>query len=331
MKIAMVSEHASPLAVLGGEDAGGQNVHVAALAEVLGARGAEVVVYTRRENPAVPRRVPLAPRVVVEHVDAGPPRPVSKDRLLPYMDGFAQGLSRSWEEWRPDVVHAHFWMSGGAALAAAGPLGVPVAQTFHALGTVKRRYQGEKDASPPEREAEERRVIHRADRIVATCSDEMFELLRLGADPHGISVVPCGVDLDLFCPEGPVEKREPGTRRLVVVSRLVERKGVGNVISALPGLPNTELVVAGGPDAAELHDDPEARRLRTLARSLGVEDRLRLRGRVDRAALPGLLRSADAVVLRTLVRAIWDRAARSHGLRRAGRRVRCRRARRFRR
>ena len=32
MRIAMVSEHASPLAVLGGVDAGGQNVHVAALA-----------------------------------------------------------------------------------------------------------------------------------------------------------------------------------------------------------------------------------------------------------------------------------------------------------
>ncbi|MCW2744053.1 MAG: hypothetical protein JWM48_603, partial [Mycobacterium sp.] len=29
MNIAMISEHASPLAVLGGVDAGGQNVHVA--------------------------------------------------------------------------------------------------------------------------------------------------------------------------------------------------------------------------------------------------------------------------------------------------------------
>jgi hypothetical protein len=42
MRVAMVSEHASPLAVLGGVDAGGQNVHVAALATAMGARGAEV-------------------------------------------------------------------------------------------------------------------------------------------------------------------------------------------------------------------------------------------------------------------------------------------------
>ena len=52
MRIAMVSEHASPLAVLGGVDAGGQNVHVAALAAALGRRGDEVVVHTRRDDPA---------------------------------------------------------------------------------------------------------------------------------------------------------------------------------------------------------------------------------------------------------------------------------------
>ena len=68
MRIAMVSEHASPLAVLGGVDAGGQNVHVAALATALGRRGAEVVVHTRRDDPALPHRVRFAPGVTVEHV-----------------------------------------------------------------------------------------------------------------------------------------------------------------------------------------------------------------------------------------------------------------------
>jgi D-inositol-3-phosphate glycosyltransferase len=296
MRVAMVSEHASPLAVLGGVDAGGQNVHVAALATAMGRRGIEVVVYTRREDPSLPRRVRFAPRIVVEHVDAGPPAPISKDLLLPYMDVFAKDLERSWMSWRPDIVHAHFWMSGRASLAAAGRFSVPVVQTFHALGVVKRRHQGEKDTSPPERLAVEKEIIRGVDSIVATCSDEVFELLRLGADARRISVVPCGVNLDLFRPDGPVEERPADMHRLVVVSRLVERKGVGNVISALPKLPETELIVAGGPDASGLRDDPEARRFMSLARSFDVEDRVHLRGRLDRQSVPALMRSADAVV-----------------------------------
>jgi glycosyltransferase involved in cell wall biosynthesis/phosphoheptose isomerase len=295
MKVAMISEHASPLAALGGVDAGGQNVHVDALARALGRRGARVVVYTRRDDPALPRRVELAPRVTVEHVDAGPPEPVPKDDLLPHMDTFAEELRRAWSRWRPDVAHAHFWMSGRAALEAARTLGVPVVQTFHALGAVKRRHQGEKDTSPPERFAEEEEIIRRAGRIIATCSDEVFELLRLGADPRRVSVIPCGVDTEFFRPEGPAEEKRPGMHRLVVLGRLVERKGVGNVISALSELPDAELVVAGGPDARRLDEDPEARRLRRLAASLGIEERVELRGRVAREEVPPLLRSADAV------------------------------------
>lgn len=295
MKVAMVSEHASPLAVLGGVDAGGQNVYVEALAAALGGRGVEVVVYARRDDPTLPRRVKLAPQVTVEHVDAGPAEPIPKDSLLPYMDEFAAELERAWASWRPDVIHAHFWMSGRASLAARPP-DTPVVQTFHALGVVKKRHQGVKDTSPPERVEEEREIIRSADRIAATCSDEVFELVRQGADSRHISVVPCGVDPDLFHPEGPAERKTPGMRRLVVVSRLVERKGLGNVISALPNLPDTELVVAGGPAADEVVKDPQAQRLWKLARSLGVEDRVDLRGRLGREELPILMRSADVVV-----------------------------------
>jgi D-inositol-3-phosphate glycosyltransferase len=81
-----------------------------------------------------------------------------------------------------------------------------------------------------------------------------------------------------------------------VVSRLVERKGIGNVITAMAQLPEAELVVAGGPPAAELARDPEARRLAVLAQRLGVAGRVRLLGRVGRAELPALYRSADLVV-----------------------------------
>jgi glycosyltransferase involved in cell wall biosynthesis/phosphoheptose isomerase len=296
MRIAMVSEHASPLAALGGVDAGGQNVHVAALAEAVARRGAQVVVHTRRDDPGLPERVEMAPGVVVHHVDAGPPEAVPKDELLPYMPAFAERLVEAWRTDRPDVVHAHFWMSGHAALLAQREHRVPVVQTFHALGVVKRRYQGDDDTSPEERFAIERDLVRRADEIVATCTDEVFELVRLGAARSKLTVVPCGVDLDLFTPDGPRRRRRAGMRRVLCVGRLVQRKGIGNVIEALAKIPDAELVVAGGPPREELADDPEARRLRAVAERVGVDDRVDLCGRVSRADLPALMRSADVVV-----------------------------------
>jgi len=296
MRIAMVSEHASPLAVLGGVDAGGQNVHVAALAGALARRGDSVVVHTRRDAAARPRRVPLAPGVVVDHVAAGPAVELPKDELLPYMEAFAADLRSQWAVDRPDVVHAHFWMSGLAALWAARDLGIPVVHTFHALGTVKQRHQGAKDTSPRQRLTLEAWVADQVDRVVATCTDEVFELLRMGAHRRRISVIPCGVDLERFAATGPAEPRPAGVARLVAASRLVERKGIGDAVTALAELPGAALHVAGGPDAADLSRDPEARRLQSLARELGVGDRLVLRGRVGRDGMPLLLRSADLVV-----------------------------------
>jgi glycosyltransferase involved in cell wall biosynthesis len=296
MRVAMVSEHASPLvAMLGSVDAGGQNVFVADLARALARRGVEVTVYTRRDDPGLPPRVPMSPGVVVEHVSAGPPEPVFRDLLLPHMDEFARRLRSAWARRRPDLVHAHFWMSGRASLAAAAPFGLPVVQTFHALGVVKRRHQGSKDTSPRERTFEELMIIKEADRILATSSDELFELVRLGADRHRVSVIPCGVDLDVFCPQGPTLPRRPGFHRVVVVSRLVERKGVGNVISALAAVPCCELVVAGGPRRELLDCDEEVRRFRQLAEAAGVADRVHFLGAIDHLQVPSLLRSADLV------------------------------------
>ncbi|MCW2615700.1 MAG: putative glycosyl transferase [Frankiales bacterium] len=298
MRIAMVSEHASPLAVLGGVDAGGQNVHVAALAAALARRRAHVVVHTRRDDAGLPRRVRTGQGVTVDHVPAGPPTALPKDDLLPHMQAFAADLHRQWRSHRPDVVHAHFWMSGLAAVAAARPLGIPVVQTFHALGVVKQRHQGARDTSPAARLAIEQELARSVDRIVATCSDEVFELLRLGADRRRVSVVPCGVDLAAFTPVGPSAPRAPGRLRVLCVGRLVERKGVGNAISAVGLLHrrDVELVVAGGPDAGHLDDDAEVARLRGIAGQAGIADRVRFLGRVGRDDLPPLLRSADVAV-----------------------------------
>lgn len=302
MRIAMVSEHASPLAVLGGVDAGGQNVHVAALATALGAAGHDVTVFTRRDDPDAAERVVFSPGVTVVHVSAGEPRPVPKDELLPVMPEFADRLAAEWTAGPPDVVHGHFWMSGLAALGAASRLRPsrrpPVVQTFHALGVVKRRHQGAADTSPPDRDRLERHVARAVDLVVATCSDEAFELRALGVERHGIAVVPCGVDVDAFRVRGPAAPRGD-RRRILSLGRQVPRKGVATLVEALADVVargvDAELVIAGGdaePDAAE-HAEHE--RLASLARSLGVADRVVFAGRVERGSVPALLRSADVV------------------------------------
>jgi glycosyltransferase involved in cell wall biosynthesis len=295
MKIALVSEHASPLAVLGGVDAGGQNVHVAALAHALAGAGNSVTVYTRRDCRDLPRRVVMARGVTVEHVDAGPPCNLGKDDLLPFMDAFAVRLARVWRTDPPDVVHSHFWMSGMAAVQAARPLGIPVVHTYHALGSEKRRHQGSADTSPSERLAVEAALARDADRIIATASAEVFELLRMGAPARALKIVPCGVDLERFSPRGPVEPRRRDRFRVVTLSRLVARKGVADVIEAVAGVPEAELIVAGGGDHADRAADREAERLASLACAAGVADRVAFRGRVARADVPPLLRSADVV------------------------------------
>lgn len=294
MRIAMVSEHASPLATIGGADAGGQNVHVAALARALADRGHSVEVYTRREDPNHPERTPLAPGVDVIQVPAGPARKLPKDDLLPHMKAFGQWLARRWSADPPDVVHAHFWMSGVACLEARRTVGFPLAQTFHALGTVKRRHQGAADTSPPERLELEARLAATVDAVIATATDEVRELLAEGAPASSLHVVPCGVDL--FEPSVPQDHWWQGNQgRILSLGRLVERKGIDTVIQALARTPDAELVIAGGP-SENFGDDPEVRRLHAEARRLGVTDRVQLIGAVARKDVPALIRSADVVV-----------------------------------
>jgi glycosyltransferase involved in cell wall biosynthesis len=295
MRIDLVSEHASPLAAIGGVDAGGQNVHVAALAAGLAQRGHEVIVHTRRDDDALPERVVTPDGYDVAHVPAGPPRELPKDELLPHMGEFARVLREQWTAAPPDVVHAHFWMSGLAAVEATADLPTPVLQTFHALGSVKRRHQGAADPSPASRIDLERGLCRDVDHVVATCSDEVFELRRLGLPRHRATVVPCGVDTSTFTPRGPVAPRS-ARPRLLVLGRLVERKGQDDAVRALRAVPEAELVVVGGPPAGAIDADPEVRRLRALADEEGVADRLVFAGAVPRADVPAWVRSADIVL-----------------------------------
>jgi glycosyltransferase involved in cell wall biosynthesis len=291
MRIAMISEHASPLAALGGTDAGGQNAHVAELCAALAVQGHEVRVYTRRDSTDPPTVVPLGDGADVVHVPAGPPVPLPKDDLLPFMGDFAAWMAGDWRNrWLPDVAHAHFWMSGLAAVTAGRSCDVPVVLTYHALGSVKRRYQGAADTSPAHRVPYERQLGHAVDRIIVQCQDEIRELALLGVPGSQMTLVPSGVNTDRFRPDGPAEPRSERPR-ILSVGRLVERKGFEDLIRAMPAVPRAECVIVGG----QPEDEPYARRLRALAEHCRVADRVRLAGAVSTRDMPRWYRSADVL------------------------------------
>lgn len=282
MRLALISEHASPLAALGGEDSGGQNVYVAELARRLGASGHDVDVFTRRDSKLLPEVVHFDERVRVVNLSAGPAESVPKDELFPLMAEFRDAFYRfvRREPAAYDLVHANFWMSGWVACEAKRDLGLPFAQTFHALGEIKKREQGDADTSPPERQATELRILEEADVVLATCPAEVEDLTILyGAQHSQLALVPCGVDVEKF---RAVDRREARKElslaekpTVVYVGRLVPRKGVDTLIEAfalLPGELDAQLVVVGGEPG--VYESPEIKRLSALASKLGVEERV---------------------------------------------------------
>ncbi|MGY3518294.1 glycosyltransferase [Micromonospora sp. PTRAS2] len=314
MRIAMISEHASPLAVLGeqgaggqgagdratgGEGAGGQHAHVAELAAELVGQGHDVRVYTRRDSPALPDAVPTGDGYQVWHVPAGPARRLPSDELLPHLGEFGRWLAGQWRDggWLPDVAHAHFWTSGLATVHAGRRAGVPVVLTYHALGAAAaRRQRDPRHAGPPGRLGYERALGRAVDRVVVQSQEEVGELVRLGVPRSRMALVPAGVNERIFRPDGPVAPRDPARPRVLTVGRLAERMGLQEVVRAMPAVPDAECVIVGGPPAGLLPADGFARRLTALAESCGVADRVRLVGAVPRAELAAWYRSADVLV-----------------------------------
>ena len=71
-RLGLVSVHTCPLAALGGKETGGMNVYVRETARHLGRLGFEVDVFTRSQDPSVPKVVALGEGARVIHVEAGP-------------------------------------------------------------------------------------------------------------------------------------------------------------------------------------------------------------------------------------------------------------------
>jgi D-inositol-3-phosphate glycosyltransferase len=302
-RIAVLSVHTSPLAALGGREAGGMNVYVRKLSQEMGARGYAVDVFTRRSSAAAPTVQPFGPNARVINIDAGPARLIDKEAIPAHLEQFEANLLAfaAGEGIAYDVVHSHYWMSGVVAARLAERWSVPHVAMFHTLGEVKNRARAT-EHEPASRIAAERAIAAAAGRIVVASQHEKHLLTSLyGADAARIDVVPCGVDLDLFAPiEKEVARHKLGLRHgervILFVGRIEPLKGIDILISAAAQLHDNEnfrVLIVGGDARAAV----EIETLRAQAERLGVDHHISFVGAVEHDQLPWYYSAADVCVV----------------------------------
>lgn len=310
LKIALLSEHASPLALVGGTDAGGQNIAVAELAQHLAQAGHCVDIFTRWDHSELAEVINWQAGVRVIHIQAGPIAPLPKEELMPHMDEFARNMIRVINE-QPiayDLVHAHFFMSGYVACQIKEQVGIPFVITFHALGQVRKQMQGSSDRFPANRCFIEKQVIEQANAVVALCPQDHDDLVRLyGANPDRLATIPNGFNPNQFYP---VDKQlarlmigqDTSEPVILQLGRLVPRKGVDNVIRALGHLKRHYrmvarlLIVGGDSEVPSIDITPEIGRLQLLAHDEGVAEWVTFTGCRKREELRYYYSAADVFV-----------------------------------
>jgi glycosyltransferase involved in cell wall biosynthesis len=279
---------------------GGAAVATAALAHGLMERGVTVDVVTAGAGPGAERRTADRPMEQPEEGGLTVYRVRSRRTGVheagmgdagSYIIAALPVIRRLLRIHRYDAVHVFFSLPTGALLPFLGLRGTPVVVSLR--GSDVPGYDPHNSSLQRAHRLLApltRWIWRRADRVVAVC--ESLGQLALRTWPElRYSVVPNGVDLALFHPADPAARRPSKRIRCLAVARLIERKGLGDLIRALALLERGrfELEIVGG--GADQHV------LRDLATQLGVAEDIRFLGPLPRAEVAERYRAADLFTL----------------------------------
>jgi D-inositol-3-phosphate glycosyltransferase len=313
LRIAMLSYHTCPLATLGGKDTGGMNVYVRELTRKLGRMGIHVDVFTRSQDEHVPHVVhELGYGNRVVHVPAGPEIPMAKRELAEHIPQFVEYIKQfaAEKDLQYDLIHSHYWMSGLAAEALSDAWDVPIVHMFHTLGEMKNRVaRNDEEREGSYRVEGEKRVIARADRIIAATLAEQAQLQFLyKANKRKIAIIPPGVDTGHFYPIPMDEAREfigadPDNKLVLFVGRIEPLKGVDTLIKAMscqrtaPLGSVTLMIIGGDPNVSPEEMSAEMVRIQKLCDELSMGRMVAFLGKRAQETLPYYYSAADVLVM----------------------------------
>lgn len=314
LRIAMLSVHTCPLATLGGKETGGMNVYVRDLSRELGRRGHHVDVYTRSQDPDVPRishELGRGARVI--HLPAGPEQPYDKHRVYDHLPQFVDGVlgQVAGDGISYDLLHSHYWLSGAVAQDLRERWGTPIVHMFHTLGRMKNAVA----QRPQERETSRRitvesGIVRFADALIAATPAEKEQLIQLyDAAPARIRVISPGVDTERFHPIPAAHAKEqiavcPDRRVILFVGRIEPLKGIDNLLRAIVQVVEERedlreglyVPIIGG-DPNRVREDDEMARLQELEEELGIGDVVIFLGSKDQDTLQYYYSAAEMVVM----------------------------------
>jgi D-inositol-3-phosphate glycosyltransferase len=307
-RVAIISEQASPLAVVGGNNSSSQSAYVAQLAKYLAKQRFMVDIFTRKENGEQEDVLNWLPNIRVIHLKAGGVGPLEDENRIGFMGEFTNNMLAfiRKEHGHYDITHASGFTSALVASNIKKYLNIPYVVTFHALGLVRRLYQTEKDSFPPMRIEIEKFVVNDADYIVAGCPQDKEDLIYYyHAAPYKITMVPYGFCTEEFFPiEQTTARNILGLNSheaiLLHVGSLTPRKGVDNVIKALSfinkSVRKVRLLVVGGEAVTSEREMAEVARLKQLAADEGITANVTFTGFKKRELLKYYYSAADVFI-----------------------------------
>ena len=311
--IAMFSVHSDPLAPLGSQEGGGQNMYVRSLVEELTKLDWEIDIFTRWDSLQRRQFAKINKKARIIRLKGGNIGFIPKNELFTVVNEIYENFLAFVNYKNPYALfHSHYWDGGAVGLMAKEKFKKPLVHNFHSLGITRlesmKRYLKDETVQNhfAERINHESKIITGSDKIICLAEAGKKDLEKYYAcPPEKILVIPGGVNLKSW----PLVEKEAARKYLLAkpedfiilfVGRLEWGKGLGTLLAAInlvrQEVSNLKFLIVGGKifgrnkNSADL---AEYDRLQAMVEKKHMGNFVRFVGNIENRALSYFYRAAD--------------------------------------